>query len=143
MNAPSSRPYPLGVTLVDGGANVAVYSESAEAVDVAVFDESGAEQTVRLDDRDGHVFHGVVAGMGPGTRYGLRVHGPWAPERGLRYNAHKPADRPVRQGDRGRVGLGRERLRPHLRRPGGVQRRRLGGHVTALRRGRRRLRLVR
>ncbi|GAB3693431.1 glycogen debranching protein GlgX [Angustibacter aerolatus] len=89
MNAPSSRPYPLGVTLVDGGANVAVYSESAEAVDVAVFDESGAEQTVRLDDRDGHVFHGVVAGMGPGTRYGLRVHGPWAPERGLRYNAHK------------------------------------------------------
>ena len=43
----------------------------------------------RLTERTGHVFHGIIDGAGVGTRYGLRVHGPWDPENGLRHNAHK------------------------------------------------------
>ncbi len=84
-----SRPYPLGATVVarDGGLpsglNVAVYSETAEAVEVCVFDHDGTESRTRLSERTGHVFHGLVEGAGIGTRYGLRVHGEWDPARGL------------------------------------------------------------
>ncbi|WP_022882304.1 glycogen debranching protein GlgX [Gryllotalpicola ginsengisoli] len=90
MNAaPRSRPYPLGVTLVDGGADVAVYSERADGVEVCVFAEDGTEIRTELGHRTGHVFHGVVPGMAPGTRYGLRVSGPWDPASGLRFNPAK------------------------------------------------------
>ncbi|GAB3610644.1 glycogen debranching protein GlgX [Humibacter ginsengiterrae] len=83
-----SRPYPLGVSLVPGGANVAVYSETATLVEVCVFD--GAEETrFALHGHTGHVFHGVIEGMEAGTRYGLRVHGEWDPARGLRHNPSK------------------------------------------------------
>jgi len=87
-----SRPYPLGATWRDGVLDVAVYSETAEAVDVCLFgtaDDPSDERRVRLDERTGHVFHGLVDGAGPGTRYGLRVHGAWAPAQGLRHNAAK------------------------------------------------------
>ncbi|NQX12384.1 glycogen debranching protein GlgX [Microbacteriaceae bacterium VKM Ac-2855] len=88
MPSSRTRPYPLGVTLVDGGANVAIYSETADAIDVCLFD--GADETrIRLTDRTGHVFHGIVEGMGVGSRYGLRVDGPWDPANGLRHNPAK------------------------------------------------------
>ncbi len=87
--ASGSRPYPLGVTLVEGGANVAVYSEHADVVYVCVFAEDGTETITELRRRTGHVFHGIVDGMGPGTRYGLRVDGPWDPSSGLRFSEAK------------------------------------------------------
>lgn len=88
--SPRSFPYPLGVSLRgDAGANVAVYSETADSVEVCLFDESGAETRVALTERTGHVFHGLVPEMGIGTRYGLRVDGPWDPANGLRHNAAK------------------------------------------------------
>ncbi|WP_298806337.1 glycogen debranching protein GlgX [uncultured Pseudokineococcus sp.] len=92
MTAPRSRPYPLGATWRDGVLDVAVSSETADAVEVCLFgtaDEPHDERRVRLTERTGHVFHGLVDGAGPGTRYGLRVHGEWAPDRGLRHNPHK------------------------------------------------------
>ncbi|HWU59999.1 MAG TPA: glycogen debranching enzyme GlgX, partial [Microbacteriaceae bacterium] len=89
--ADRSVPYPLGVTLREGAANVAVYSETADTIDVCVFEGEGGEdeRRVRLDERTGHVFHGLVSGMQIGTRYGLRVDGPWDPARGLRHNPNK------------------------------------------------------
>jgi glycogen operon protein len=83
-----TAPHPLGVRLVEGGAEVAVYSESADQVFVCVFDDD-RERRVELDERTGHVFHGFVPGMRAGTRYGLRVAGPWDPAAGLRYNEAK------------------------------------------------------
>ncbi|GAA4173807.1 glycogen debranching protein GlgX [Gryllotalpicola koreensis] len=83
-----TAPYPLGVRLIADGAEVAVYSETAERVFVCVFDD-GKETRTELDDRTGHVFHGFVPGMRPGTRYGLRVAGPWDPAAGLRFNEAK------------------------------------------------------
>ncbi|WP_432544455.1 glycogen debranching protein GlgX [Kineococcus sp. SYSU DK002] len=102
-----STPYPLGVSLRENGLNVAVYSETAEAVDVAVFDPAGAETAHRLTQRTGHVFHGLVPG-GVGTRYGLRVHGEWEPGEGLRHNAAKLLLDPYARAVEGSWGAGEE-----------------------------------
>ncbi|WP_228496658.1 glycogen debranching protein GlgX [Pseudoclavibacter sp. VKM Ac-2888] len=88
-NSEPSRPYPLGFSTVDGRSNFAVYSETADSVDVCTFDEAGAETRTRLEHRTGHVFHGFVDELQVGSRYGLRVDGPWDPERGLRHNVNK------------------------------------------------------
>ena len=77
-----SKPYPLGVRVVGDALEVAVYSESADAVDLCVFDDAGRETAHRLPERSGHVFHGRVEGHGVGTRYGLRVTGAWDPANG-------------------------------------------------------------
>ena len=81
---------PLGVTPDGrGGANVALWAQGADAVDLCIFDEDGAETRVALTERMFDVFHGHIAHLPPGTRYGFRVHGPWEPERGWRWNAQK------------------------------------------------------
>jgi isoamylase len=80
---------PLGVTLDAEGANVAVWSEGAHAVDLCLFDEDGRERRVALSETTFHTFHGYVPGMKAGDRYGFRVHGPWDPWRGHRWNSAK------------------------------------------------------
>ena len=84
-----SFPYPLGVTLREGRANVAVYSATADLVEFCVFDDGGQERRTPLTERTGHVFHGLVPDVGPGTRYALRVHGAWDPKAGVRHNPNK------------------------------------------------------
>ncbi len=80
---------PLGVTLDAGGANVALWAEGAESVDLCLFDEEGHERRVALKESTFHVFHGYVPGMRAGQRYGFRVEGPWDPWRGARWNYSK------------------------------------------------------
>ena len=83
-------PEPLGVTVVGTGVNVAVVAVDATAIDVCFFDETDAEiGRFRLTGRTGGVFHGHIEGVGEGARYGLRVEGPWAPEKGHRFNPAK------------------------------------------------------
>ncbi len=82
-------PFPLGATPTDEGTNFAVYSEVATAVEVCLFDSSGEEQRFELPQRTANVWHGLFVGVGPGQRYGLRVHGPWVPAEGLRCNPAK------------------------------------------------------
>ena len=82
-------PYPLGATYDGGGTNFAVFSETAEFVELCLFDESGNETRVRLEEVDGFVHHGFLLGVAPGQRYGFRVHGPYDPERGFRCNPNK------------------------------------------------------
>jgi glycogen operon protein len=81
-------PFPLGVTLERDGANVAVFSAHADRIELCLLDEAGRRETARLllPERTDHVFHGFVEGLRPGQVYGLRAHGPWAPERGHRFN---------------------------------------------------------
>ena len=87
--ATRSLPYPLGFSTIEGSWNFALYSETAHAVYVCVFDDGGSETRTRLQERTGHVFHGFIEGVDVGTRYGLRVDGPWEPERGQRHNVNK------------------------------------------------------
>ena len=82
------QPNPLGATSDSRGTNFAVAS-GGDAVTLCLFDADGAETQLVLPDRDGDVWHGFVAGVGPGQAYGYRVSGPFDPARGLRYNPAK------------------------------------------------------
>ncbi|MDO9396079.1 MAG: alpha-amylase family glycosyl hydrolase, partial [Herbiconiux sp.] len=89
MPSTRSLPYPLGFTRRGDRYDFALASETADAVYVCLFDDDGAETRIRLTERTGHVFHGFVDGAAIGSRYGIRVDGPWNPEAGLRHNVNK------------------------------------------------------
>jgi glycogen operon protein len=103
MRAPELRealaagptPARLGVTLWEGGAVFAVFSQQAYAIDVCLFEAGGAHEGAherarwRLRGRDGDVRFGFIPGVRVGDLYGLRAHGPFAPERGLRFDPAK------------------------------------------------------
>ena len=84
-------PAPLGVTPDAHGVNVAVHSSSATRIEFCLFDADGNVELERatLEQRSGDVFHAHVGGVDAGRRYGLRAHGPYAPESGLRFNPAK------------------------------------------------------
>ncbi len=83
------RPFPLGATFDGQGTNFALFSEHAERVSVCLFDERGQETRAPLVERHANVWHGHLAGIGPGQRYGYRVFGPYAPREGHRFNGNK------------------------------------------------------
>lgn len=83
------RPFPLGATWDGEGVNFALFSENAEGVELCLFDEEDRETRLPLTERTIHHWHGYVPGAGPGLRYGYRVHGPWAPGEGHRFNPAK------------------------------------------------------
>ncbi len=85
----SNRPEPQGVTLVEGGVNVALFADHASAVDFCVRNPDGSETRWRLPDKARGVWHGFVPGIAAGTRYGFRVHGAWDPADGHRHNPNK------------------------------------------------------
>jgi isoamylase len=77
---------PLGATWDGKGVNFALYSEHAERVELCLFDENEEETRGDLTHQTAFVWHGYVPELRPGQRYGFRVHGPYAPERGHRFN---------------------------------------------------------
>ena len=94
QNRPQVRPgtpYPLGVTLQDGGANVAVFSQHARSVSLCLFESEGhgIRQEHVLPERSGYVWHGWFDGISDGDRYALRVNGEYNPDAGLRFNRDK------------------------------------------------------
>jgi len=83
-------PYPLGATWDGSGTNFALFSEAAERVELCLFDPADEQETrIELVEADGFVWHGYLPGVGPGTRYGYRVHGPYNPAGGHRCNPAK------------------------------------------------------
>jgi isoamylase len=90
--AVAGSPTPLGAHWDGAGTNFALTSSNAESVELCLFAElaTPVESTrVALPGRTDDVFHGYVPGVQPGQLYGYRVRGPWAPERGMRFNARK------------------------------------------------------
>ena len=88
--AGGGSPAKLGATLTEHGVNFAVYSETATAIWVSIFDELDSEiGRVQLDGPRDHVFFGLVEGLGAGARYGLRADGPYDPDQGLFFDPHK------------------------------------------------------
>jgi isoamylase len=83
------QPYPLGSSYDGTGTNFALFSEVATRVELCLFDDRGRETRVDLPEMTGFCWHGYVPNVGPGARYGFRVHGPWAPAQGKRGNPKK------------------------------------------------------
>jgi glycogen operon protein len=83
------QPYPLGSTYDGSGTNFAVFSEVADKVELCLFDDAGVETRIVLPEVDAFVWHGYLPNVGPGQRYGFRVHGPYEPENGHRCNPAK------------------------------------------------------
>ena len=97
---------PLGATWDGSGVNFAIYSRHATRVDLVFFDARDPAQevaTLTLPERTAHVWHGYVPGVQPGQLYGYRVHGEYAPERGLRFNPAKLVIDPYAKAIAGRV----------------------------------------
>jgi isoamylase len=85
------RPYPRGASWDGMGVNFALFSESAEQVELCLFDRSGRQEVKRLALREqtDQIWHGYLPQARPGLLYGYRVHGPYRPRQGLRFNANK------------------------------------------------------
>lgn len=83
--------YPLGATVLEGGVNFALVSEGATRVELCIYDESGRAELARLElaERSGDVWHGFIPQFDTRLSYGYRVHGPYEPQAGLRFNANK------------------------------------------------------
>lgn len=85
---PPGLPTPLGATWTPEGLNLAVRAPSAELLEACLFLD-GHEVRVPLEARSHGVHHGFLPGVELGTQYGLRAHGPWVPDHGLRFNPAK------------------------------------------------------
>ena len=80
----------LGATVTAEGINFAVYSETASAMFVSLYDEADREiGRFELDGHDDNIHHGLIAGIGPGAKYGLRADGPYDPDQGLHFDPNK------------------------------------------------------
>ena len=84
-------PYPRGGTWDGKGTNFAVFSANATKVEVCIFDKTGAQELDRIElpEYTDQIWHGYLADIRPNTVYGYRVHGPYAPDAGHRFNANK------------------------------------------------------
>jgi glycogen operon protein len=85
------QPYPRGATWDGEGVNFSLFSANAEKVELCLFDPSGRHevQRIALRERTDEIWHCYLPEARPGLLYGYRVHGPYQPERGLRFNPNK------------------------------------------------------
>jgi isoamylase len=98
--------YPLGATYDGAGTNFALYSYVADQVELCLFGDDGGQTRLPLREVDGFVWHGYLPGVGPGQRYGYRVHGPYDPAAGQRCNPSKLLLDPYAKAIEGSVGWG-------------------------------------
>ena len=90
-----ANPHLLGNHPTEGGTDFAIWAPAADAVELCLFDRKGdgtgewLETRFSLAHRDGPIWHGYLADIRPGQRYGYRVYGPWRPEQGWRFNPAK------------------------------------------------------
>ncbi len=83
------RPFPLGATWDGGGTNFSLFSEHAERVELCLFDSDDEETQIEVTQRRQQQWHCYLPDVGPGQRYGYRVHGPYEPQEGHRFNPAK------------------------------------------------------
>src|SRR5919198_1201097 len=86
------RSYPLGATWDGEGVNFTLFSENATAVELCLFDSAESQREthrIRVQERTDQVWHVYLPEVRPGQYYGYRVHGPYEPETGHRFNPNK------------------------------------------------------
>jgi glycogen operon protein len=108
----SGSPSALGATVTAEGVNFAVYSETASALYVSLYDEQDREiERLELDGHHDNIHYGLISGIGPGAKYGFRADGPYDPSQGLYFDPNKLLVDPyVRRLDRPFVRSPRLRL---------------------------------
>jgi isoamylase len=111
------NPFPLGPVWDGSGTNFSLFSENAERVELCLFDDSGSETRIDVTERTSFNWHCYLPGVGPGTRYAYRVHGPYAPDEGLRFNATKLLIDPYAKAIEGPIDYGAGNVLPYV--PGG------------------------
>lgn len=95
--------YPLGAIYDGSGTNFCIFSEKAERVELCLFDDEGIETRFELTEVTGYRWHGYLPKIKPGQRYGYRIHGPWNPANGQRFNPAKLLLDPYAKGMDGQI----------------------------------------
>ncbi len=108
------QPFPLGASPDGHGTNFSLFSEHATSVELCLFDSDGQESRVPLRERTAYHWHGFLPGIGPGQRYGYRVHGPYDPEAGLRFNPAKLLLDPYAKAIDGEIDWGAADVLPYI-----------------------------
>jgi isoamylase len=98
-------PHPRGATWDGEGVNFSLFSANATKVELCLFDSDGQREIERIElpEYTDQFFHGWVAGLGPGQVYGYRVHGPYEPDVGHRFNPNKPVMDPYARAHTGEL----------------------------------------
>jgi glycogen operon protein len=106
--------FPLGPVWDGNGTNFSLFSENAERVELCLFDEHGAEERIELRERAAFNWHCYLPGVGPGQHYGFRVHGPYDPLKGKRFNPAKLLIDPYAKAIDGAVDWGAANVLPYV-----------------------------
>jgi isoamylase len=107
-------PFPLGAQWDGQGTNFSLFSANAERVELCLFDDDDRETRIELTERTAFNWHGYLPGVGPGQRYGYRVHGPYAPEQGHRFNVAKLLIDPYAKAVEGPIRFERGNVLPYV-----------------------------
>ena len=119
MQILSGQRYPLGAQFDGPGTNFSVFSEVAEQVELCLFDDDGNETRIGLPEVSGFCWHGYLPNVGPGQRYGFRVHGPYSPQDGTRCDSEKLLIDPYAKAIEGSVEWGEASFSYSLDSPNG------------------------
>jgi glycogen operon protein len=108
------RAFPLGPDWDGEGTNFSIFSEHGERIELCLFDEDDNEERVELTERTAFNWHAYLPGVGPGQRYGFRVHGPYDPKSGHRFNPAKLLIDPYAKSIEGKVRWNRANVLPYV-----------------------------
>ena len=111
------RPFPLGPAWDGHGTGFSLFSEHAERVELCLFDDEDRETRIEMTERTALNWHCYLPGVGPGQRYGYRVHGPYDPRSGRRFNPEKLLIDPYAKSIEGPILFDRANVLPYV--PGG------------------------
>jgi len=114
MDSWPGLPFPLGPTWDDNGTNFSLFSENAERVELCLFDGDDHETRVEMTEREVFNWHCYIPGIGPGQRYGYRVHGPYDPASGKRFNPAKLLIDPYAKAIEGPVQWDKANVLPYV-----------------------------
>jgi isoamylase len=114
MNVWPGNPFPLGPIWDGNGTNFSLFSENAERVELCLFDAGDQETRVEVTEHTAFNWHCYIPGVGPGQRYGYRVHGPYDPATGHRFNPSKLLIDPYAKAIEGPVQWDRANVLPYV-----------------------------
>ncbi|MCW3041398.1 MAG: glgX, partial [Solirubrobacterales bacterium] len=113
------RPFPLGPVWDGEATNFSIFSENAQRVVLCLFDAENNEEQIELTEVTAHTWHCALPGVGPGQRYGYRVHGPFDPAAGHRFNPCKLLIDPYAKAIEGGVDFAAANILPYTPDPDG------------------------